>query len=119
MTSWSRPRQGDLFAGPLPLADPAPAPPGEDPLAARSGNTGPVAEALPFARRQLLEWQERLAAYQAPLWMEADREEGAEGGGGPGEAKQASLFAAAEAPPGLSAPLADPDARARALRPLS
>ena len=76
------------------------------------GAPGPGRPAvLPLARRQLLEWQERLAAYQAPLWSEADAT-------GPSSAEQASLFGAEEAS-GLAAASADPAARARALRPLA
>ena len=95
MSSASRPRQGDLFAGP---SGPGPAAP-SDPFTALD----PVApdDSLPLARRQLLEWQERLAAYQAPLW--ADEEAG--------QPEQSSLFAAGDA---AGQPVA-----ARALRPLA
>ncbi len=103
-------RQGDLFGAPLPEQ----ASPGE----------GPPFAAPPFARRQLLDWQERLATFQAPLWGGVDppgaTREGAESEGplpGVQEAEQPSLFASAE---GLGGPPAeaDPAARARSLRPL-
>lgn len=74
-------RQGDLF-GSLPAsADPLPG-------------------ALPLERQQLLEWQQRLGAFQHPLWSEC-------GGGG---AEQASLF---------SSTGQDPQALARSLQPLA
>jgi hypothetical protein len=86
MTSRPRPRQGDLFS---------PSPP-------TLGS--PSQDGLPFQRQQLLAWQERLAAYQAPLWAEPSD--------GVGEAEQASLAFASPDPP-------TPTARARALRPLT
>lgn len=101
-----RPRQGDLFAAPLPPVGGAPEAPGPE----REDSGSGAAAVLPLARQQLLDWQERLAAYQAPLWSDGD----ATGDGG---AEQASLFGAAEG--GLAAPSTDPVARARALRPLS
>ncbi|MBM5818225.1 MAG: GIY-YIG nuclease family protein [Cyanobacteria bacterium K_Offshore_surface_m2_239] len=93
------------------------------PPSSPSPSSAPVA--LPLARRQLLDWQERLAAFQAPLWLEAEppaeRMETAEPGGlprGSREAEQPSLFTPAE---GLGGPPPeeDPAARARSLRPLA
>lgn len=102
----SKPRQGDLFGSPSPPAGGGGAIPGEDPLPAGEANA--PADPLPFARRQLLDWQGRLAAYQAPLWSDA----------GAAEPEQASLFGAG--PAGDSPPAeADPEAQARALRPLA
>jgi hypothetical protein len=65
--------------------------------------------ALPLARRQLLEWQGRLATFQAPLWSDSEAEAPA----------QASLFGSTAA--ANDGPLSggDPEAQARALRPLS
>ena len=64
-------RQGDLFGRISPRVE-QPAP---------FSSASPAS--LPLERRQLLEWQERLAAYQAPLWTATDS----------GEPEQASLFA--------------------------
>ncbi|MFN5464060.1 MAG: hypothetical protein ACK5CQ_03340, partial [Cyanobacteriota bacterium] len=64
-------RQGDLFGRISPRVE-QPAP---------FSSASPAS--LPLERRQLLEWQERLAAYQAPLWAAA----------APEEAEQAHLFA--------------------------
>jgi hypothetical protein len=86
-----RGRQGDLFAGES-------APP-------MSFSSPP--EALPLLARQLLLWQERLAAFQDPLWREAPQR----------APQQASLF-----PPAAAAdPLRDcePARLAQALQPLS
>jgi hypothetical protein len=55
-----------------------------------------------------VDWQERLAAYQEPLWADASAAEGAE----EAEEGQASLAFAAPDP-------LDPTTRARTLRPLS
>ncbi|MEB3301779.1 MAG: GIY-YIG nuclease family protein [Cyanobacteriota bacterium] len=91
-------RQGDLF-GRIPPRVEQPAP--------FSGAT-PTPDSLPLERRQLLEWQERLAAYQAPLWAAA----------APEEAEQASLFESlseGDAPPSP----AHPQALAQTLQPLS
>jgi hypothetical protein len=88
------PRQGDLFSTPSPPQIPNPSPP---------------AAALPLARQQLLAWQERLAAYQAPLWSETAEA---------AEAEQASLFGA-NAGLDPTPPASDPIAQARALRPLA
>jgi hypothetical protein len=114
-----KPRQGDLFGSASPdRPDPASSPP--PPAEPAPGARAPAA--LPFERRQLLEWQERLAAYQAPLWSGADAEAGSlveSGlGGGRDEAEQASLFGAGD---GGESPAASWDAvaEARALRPLS
>jgi hypothetical protein len=62
-----------------------------------------------MARRQLLEWQERLATFQAPLWADAAA----------GEPPQASLFGSAPAGDDGPPTGGDPEAQARALRPLS
>ncbi|MEB3334334.1 MAG: GIY-YIG nuclease family protein [Cyanobacteriota bacterium] len=90
----ARPRQGDLFG-------PADARPG------LGGDGAP--EALPLVRRQLLEWQERLATFQAPLWADTTA----------GEPAQATLFGSPPAGNDGPPPGEDPEARARALRPLS
>ena len=80
--------------------------------------------ALPFERRQLLEWQERLAAYQAPLWSAADAAAAAGSFPAAGlgavreEAEQASLFGAADGGD-QAVPPWDAVVAARTLRPLS
>jgi hypothetical protein len=109
-------RQGDLFGEPLPPATPpVMVPPAVDPA--------PPA-ILPLARRQLLDWQERLAAYQAPLWLDDNdpprHAPALAPGGEPGgrEAEQASLFGIAESRGGPHEE-SDPATRARALRPLA
>ncbi|MEB3194337.1 MAG: GIY-YIG nuclease family protein [Cyanobacteriota bacterium] len=81
-------RQGDLFAS-LPLA------------------ADLLPEALPLERQQLLEWQERLGAFQHPLWSD----------GGGGGAEQASLFSDSGAGRSGSGP--DPQALACSLQPLA
>ena len=93
MTPGPRPRQGDLF--------PIPPPP--------SGLPSP--EEMPFERQQLVAWQERLAAYQGPLWEPSEAP----------EVQQASLPFAAAAAPDPDNPLSGcpGEARASALRPLS
>ncbi|MFM7513660.1 MAG: hypothetical protein ACKO3F_09930 [Cyanobium sp.] len=88
-------RQGDLFAG--------------DPLS--GGATRPAA-ALPLLRHQLLAWQERVAAHQAPLFVRQ----------GAAPAEQGLLFAAAPAAALAPAPAAagdDPAAAAAGLDPLA
>lgn len=105
MSSASRPRQGDLFGGPAPLAGPGAGAVGQ-PVPA----TGPALpdDGLPFARRQLLEWQERLATYQAPLWTDVLA----------GQPQQSSLFPSGDTA-NQAAQVLDPGAQARALRPLA
>jgi hypothetical protein len=84
---------------------------GPSPEPPEPGDDAPSAPTvLPLARRQLLEWQGRLAAYQTSLWSDGDASEEA-------GAEQASLFGAGAAD--LAAPSTDPVACARALRPLS
>jgi hypothetical protein len=88
-------RQGDLFAG--------------DPLA--SGGAARPAAAPPLLRHQLLAWQERVAAHQAPLFARQ----------GAAPAQQGLLFAAALAS-ASAAPVAaagDPAAAAAGLDPLA
>jgi hypothetical protein len=87
-------RQGELFAG--------------DPL---SGGARPAA-APPLLRHQLLAWQERVAAHQAPLFARQ----------GAAPAEQGLLFAAAPAAalaPAPAAPADDPAAAAASLDPLA
>jgi hypothetical protein len=95
MSTPSHARQGNLFGGPP--ASPLP-PPGD----AAPAHPVSIPDTLPLAQRQLLAWQERLAAYQAPLWSAAPE----------AEAEQASLFAQGQG-------IEPPQARARALNPLS
>ncbi|MEB3259293.1 MAG: GIY-YIG nuclease family protein [Cyanobacteriota bacterium] len=130
-------RQGDLFGAPIPpTAPPADRPPAVDSPAvdwpevnsrevASPEATPTPAAGLPLLRRQLLDWQERLAAYQAPLWIDDNAGDtpspapaAAPGSGAGGrEAEQASLFA--EEGGGGTPAAIDPAARARALRPLA
>lgn len=77
-------RQGDLFGpqAPLPLG------------------TSPAAPELPLQRHQLEQWQQRLSAFQRPLFEAA-------GASAPAPATQADLFAHADVGPGaLAAALA-------------
>ncbi|MCP9849075.1 GIY-YIG nuclease family protein [Cyanobium sp. Morenito 9A2] len=95
-------RQGDLFGPTTPL-----------PL---GGGASAVPE-LPLARHQLEPWQQRLAAFQRPLFE-------AEGEGRPPQPAQADLFAEAGAGEGEPAPSTDtttrdPSARAAAFTPLT
>ncbi|MEB3258255.1 MAG: GIY-YIG nuclease family protein [Cyanobacteriota bacterium] len=84
MSALERARQGELFGAVPASADPLPG-------------------AIPLERQQLLDWQQRLGAFQQPLW----------GDGGAGELEQASLFASRSG----SSP--DPQTVARSLQPLS
>jgi hypothetical protein len=84
MSALERARQGELFGAAPPSADPLPG-------------------AIPLERQHLLDWQQRLGAFQQPLWAD----------GGSGELEQTSLFAS------LSGPSPDPQAVARSLQPLS
>ena len=87
----SAPRQGDLFASGPSSGDGAP----------------PLAPSMGLERRHLLEWQERLVTYQAPLWSDA-----------PADGEQATLFPPPAQPEAPREPR-DPDTLARALRPLA
>jgi len=118
MSPPSQPRQGNLFAGTAPGAGDGPEAPAERPPGPVRVHVGPTPDALPLARRQLLEWQERLATYQAALWLDGEAVQGGETKLGVGEAEQSSLFVAGEVGE-LAAPAPDPNAEARALRPLS
>lgn len=66
MAAPRQPRQGSLFGpdlglGPIPSSASGPGTPRQ----------GPGAEALPLQQRQLRDWQQRLAAFQAPLFAAA------------------------------------------------
>lgn len=92
-------RQGDLFSRtPPPLERRGPEP-----------SAAPFPDALGLERRQLLAWQERVAAYQAPFWAPASA----------AEPEQASLFSGL--PAGISPEPAapTPQALARTLQPLA
>jgi hypothetical protein len=84
MTALDRARQGNLFTSVPSTSDPGPG-------------------AIPLERQLLLDWQQRLGAFQHPLWSD----------GGAGEVEQASLFSS------HSDPDQGPQAVARSLQPLT
>jgi hypothetical protein len=84
-------RQGDLF-GSVPFSP------------------DPLPGAIPLERQQLLDWQQRLGAFQQPLWTD----------GWGGKLEQASLFSSGEEPELCrSEPSQDPQVVARSLQPLA